>query len=183
MVDGSKQWVDLKVLKESNPVQVGEYVISCGIQNEPAFAWWVPYVMQKRDVIVSSVKSQIKRTTNKYGIEMPVPGKNIVQKAIYLDHQNGDTLWKDSLANEMGNLMIAFKILEPGQKAPPGWFKAKGHIIFDVKMDFTRKARWVKDGHKTPDSTTSSFGGVVSRESIRIVLTYANFLGLPVIGG
>jgi hypothetical protein len=40
--DGSKQWVDLKVLKESNPVQVGEYVISRGIQNEPAFAWWVP---------------------------------------------------------------------------------------------------------------------------------------------
>jgi hypothetical protein len=44
--DGSKQWVDLKVLKESNPVQAGEYDVSCGIQNEPAFAWWVPYVMQ-----------------------------------------------------------------------------------------------------------------------------------------
>ena len=36
--DGSQQWIDLKVLKESNPVQVGEYVIACGIQNEPAFA-------------------------------------------------------------------------------------------------------------------------------------------------
>ncbi len=45
-------------------MQVGEYVISCGIQNEPAFAWWVPYVMQKRDVIVSAVKSQIKKTTH-----------------------------------------------------------------------------------------------------------------------
>ncbi len=52
--DGSTQWVDLKVLKESNPVQVGEYVISCGIQNEHAFAWWVPYIMQKHDVIVSA---------------------------------------------------------------------------------------------------------------------------------
>ena len=66
---------------------------------------------------------------------------------------------------------------------PPGWFKASGHIIFDVKMDFTRKARWVKDGHKTPDSTTSSFAGVVSRESIRIGLTYAALLGLPAISG
>ena len=37
--DGSKQWVDLKVLKESNSVQVDEYVISRGIQDEPAFAW------------------------------------------------------------------------------------------------------------------------------------------------
>jgi len=50
-------------------------------------------------------------------------------------------------------------------------------------MDFTQKAWWVKDGHKTPDSTTSSFAGVVSRESIRIGLTYAALLGLPVIGG
>ena len=89
----------------------------------------------------------------------------------------------DALAKEMTNLMIAFEIQEGGRKAPPGWFKASGHIIFDVKMDFTRKARWVKDGHKTPNSTTSSYAGVVSRESIRIGLTYAALHGLPVIGG
>jgi hypothetical protein len=61
--------------------------------------------------------------------------------------------------------------------------KASGHIIFDVKMDFTRKACWVKDGDKMPNSTTPSFAGVVSRESIRIALTYAALLGLPVWGG
>ncbi len=114
---------------------------------------------------------------------MPIPGKDVAQNAIYLDRWNGNTLWRDSLAKEMGNLMIEFEILEPGQKAPPGWFKATGHIIFDVKMDFTRKARWVKDGYKDPDSTTSSFAGVVSREKFRIVLTYAGLLGLPVNGG
>ena len=79
--------------------------------------------------------------------------------------------------------MIAFEFLKPGQKAPPGWHKAMGHIIFDVKMYFTRKARWVKDGHKTPDLTTSSFAGVVSWESINTGLTYAGLLELPVIGG
>jgi hypothetical protein len=31
--------------------------------------------------------------------------------------------------------------------------------------------------------TTSSYAGVVSRESIRILLTYAGLLRLPVIGG
>jgi len=56
----------------------------------------------------------------------------------------------DSLAKEMCNLNIAFEYLELGEKAPPGWFKASEHIVFDVKMDFTWKARWVKDGHKTP---------------------------------
>ena len=95
--------------------------------------------MQKRDVIVSAVKSRVKKTTHKYGVEMPSPGKNVVQNAIDLDRRNGTTLWMDSLAKEMGNLMIAFEILDPGQKASPGWFKATGHIIFDVKMDFTRK--------------------------------------------
>ncbi len=49
-------------------------------------------------------------------------------------------------------------------------------------MDFTRKARWVKGGHKIPDSTTSSYAGVVSRESIHIALTYSALLELPVIG-
>ncbi len=49
-------------------------------------------------------------------------------------------------------------------------------------MDFTQKARWVKEGCKTPDSTRSSFAGVVSCNSIQISLTHAALLGLPVIG-
>ena len=46
-------------------------------------------------------------------------------------------------------------------------------MAFDVKMDFTRKTRWVKDGHRTPEPDQSTFAGVVSRESVRIALTYA----------
>ena len=75
-------------------MQLGEYVIACGIANEPAFAWWVPYVMLKRDIIVSAVKSWTCWTTHKYGIEMPQPGKDIVQNAIGLDWQNGNTFWQ-----------------------------------------------------------------------------------------
>ena len=51
--------------------------------------------------------------------------------------------------------------------------KSSGHLIYDVKMDFTRKARWVKDGHRAPDPETSSYAGVVSRESIQIAPTTA----------
>lgn len=112
--DGSRQWIDLKVLKESNPVQVGEYVIARGIADEPAFAWWVPYVMRKRDAIVSAVKSFVKKTTHKYGIEMPAPGRDVVKNAQELDRRNGNTFWMDALAKEMTNLMIAFEIQEGG---------------------------------------------------------------------
>jgi hypothetical protein len=69
---------------------------------------------------------------------------------------------------------IAFEILEPPRLVPPGWFKASGHIIFDVKMSLERKARWVLDSHLTPDADYSTYyAGVVSLESVCIVLTYA----------
>ena len=54
------------------------------------------------------------------------------------------------------------------------------HLVWDVKMDFTRKARWVLNGHKTPDPIGSTYAGVVSRESVRIALTYAALNDLDV---
>ena len=44
--------------KESNPVEVTEFAISQGVENEPAFAWWVPYTLKKRDIIVSVVNDR-----------------------------------------------------------------------------------------------------------------------------
>jgi hypothetical protein len=176
--NGSRQWIDLKILKESNPVQVAEYTMARNIGEKPAFAWWAPYVLRKRDVIISAVNSRVCKTSHKYGIEVP----SSVRHSIEIDRKNKDTLWQNALAKEMGNVCVAFEILGPNAKAPPGWHKASGHIIFDLKMDFTRKACWVKDGHKTPNSTTSSFAGVVLRDSIRIALTHAALLHLPVIG-
>ena len=75
---------------------------------------------------------------------------------------------------------MSFEVLPEGKKAPPGWHKVTGHIVFDVKMDFTRKARWVLDGHKTPDPIGSNFAGVVSRETVRIAFTYAALNNLNV---
>ena len=40
-------------------------------------------------------------------------------------------------------------------------------------MDFTRKARWVLDGHRKPSPEGSTYAEVVSRESVRIAFTYA----------
>ena len=47
-------------------------------------------------------------------------------------------------------------------------------------MDFTRKARWVLDGHNCADPEGSTYAGVVSRDSVRIALTYAALNGLDV---
>ena len=69
--DGHEAWIALKDLKESNPVETAEFAKSKGIDLEPAFAWWVPYTLRKRDVILAAVKSLIRRTTHKYGVELP----------------------------------------------------------------------------------------------------------------
>lgn len=167
--DGSEQWVPLKLLKESNPVDVAEFAQARGINDEPAFSWWVPYTLKKRDRIVAAVNSRVKKTTHKYGIEVPTS----VEHAKKIDAYNGDSKWAEAIEKEMTNVAVAFEILESGDPIPVGWTKSSGHMVFDVKMDFTRKARWVKDGHRTPDPDNSTFAGVVSRESVRIALTYA----------
>ena len=174
--DQSESWVKLSELKESHPMETAEFAKSRGIDDESAFSWWVPHILKKRNAIISAMKMRIRKTTHKYGIEIPTS----VDHAMEIDRKNGNTMWKDALALEMFNVRVTFEILEEGQAAPPGWKKASGHLIWDIKMDFTRKARWVLDGHKTPYPIGSTFAGVVSRESVRIAFTYAALNDLQV---
>ena len=131
--DGAESWIPLKDMKESNPVDVAEFAKAKGIDDEPAFAWWVPFVLRKRDVIISKVKAKAKRTTHKYGIKIP----RSVEEAKRLDEENGNTYWSDAINKEMYNVGVAFNIMEDDEALPVGYTKTTGHMIFDVKMDFT----------------------------------------------
>ncbi len=164
-----KQWCDLKDLKELHPIEVAEYAVTHKIDGMPVFAWWVPYTLKKRDRIISAVKARITRTTHKYNIEVP----RTIQHAIEIDTKNNNRYWQDAIKKEMTNVGVAFDILPPGERPKPGYTKASGHIAFDVKMDFTWKARWMKDGHKTADPLVLNYTGVVSCDTVRIAFTYA----------
>ena len=59
--DGTSTWVPLKILKESNPVEVAEYVIALDLEDQPAFAWWVPHTLKKRDRIVAGINSRVRK--------------------------------------------------------------------------------------------------------------------------
>ena len=87
--DKSKAWINLTDMKEAHPVETAEYARARGISNEPAFAWWVPYTLRKREVILAAVKNQIRKTTHKYGIEIP----RDVEHAHEIDLRNGNTMW------------------------------------------------------------------------------------------
>jgi hypothetical protein len=117
--DGAKQWIPVSILKESNPVEVAKYAKARDIDTEPAFAWWVPYTLRKRDAVVSAVKARARKITHKYGIEVP----QNVNHAHKIGKKNGNTLWGDSLEKEMHNVGIAFEILQPPRLVPPGWHK------------------------------------------------------------
>ena len=104
----------------------------------------------------------------------------MLDEANEIYRRNRNNFWAQAVLKEMTNVGVVFEILPEGVRAPPGWTKASGHLVFNVKMDFTCKARWVKDVHRSPEPTTSSYAGVVSRESIRSMLLYAAMHGLDV---
>ncbi len=56
--DDSTSWKKLSDLKDSHPLQFAEFALSVGIANEPAFDWWVTWVLKKRDCIISLVNCQ-----------------------------------------------------------------------------------------------------------------------------
>jgi hypothetical protein len=156
--DGDEMWVPLKLLKENNPIEVAEFVTAQGTSDEPAFSWWVPYILHKCDCIVSAVNSHVQKQTHKYGIEVPTNAKHATE----IDKNNCNTYWQDAISLEMRNLVCAFRILDTHEPLPVGFSKSSGHFVFDIKMDFTRKARWVKDGHKHAEPISSTYARVVS---------------------
>ena len=50
-------------------------------------------------------------------------------------------------------------------------------MVFDIKLDLTRKTRLVADGHFTPDPVDSTYADVVLRETVKIALTHAALHG------
>jgi hypothetical protein len=89
---------------------VAEYVTSHGLIEEPAFSWWVPNTLMKRNAIISAVNKRYWKRTHKYGIRVP----KSIQEAYAIDEENGDHRWAESIQREMNNVRVAFKILEDG---------------------------------------------------------------------
>ena len=113
--DGTKQWIPLHIVKESNPVECAEYAMSRELQHELAINWWVPYTLKKRDRVIASVNTRVRKATHKYGIEIPTS----IEHAYQLDVKNGNTFWRDVINKEMYNVSVAFEILECNQSPPP----------------------------------------------------------------
>ena len=129
--DGGTDWIALKDIKESYPVQVAEYAVSSRISEEPAFAWWSPSVLKKRNRIIAKTKSKYWLRMHKFGIEIP---KSVLQ-ARQIDAKCGNTLWWDATCKEMKNVRPAFEVFEgDAHQLPSGFQEIKCHMMTEFRQ-------------------------------------------------
>jgi hypothetical protein len=181
--DGTTAWLPLNDVKESNPIELAEYAILNRIDDEPVIKWWVSLVIRKRSQIVNKVKGKYWQTTHKFGIQIP----KLVAEAFQIDKENGNTYGADAIAKEMSKAKVAYVPIEgvmPEEVRANkvnqlhGFQEIKCHIVFDVKIDFTRKARFVAGGHTTVPPNSLTYSSIVSRESVKIAFLIATLNGL-----
>jgi hypothetical protein len=175
--DGSTSWEPLKDMKEAFPIQVAEFAVSQGIQDHIAFKWWLPHVLKRRSQIIKAIKSRYEKKTHKYGIRVP---RN-TEEAYEIDKKTGTDFWHQAIMKEMKNNSVAFRFLEEGEQIPVGSKWIPFHMIFDMKIDLTRKARFVAGGHWTDTPSQLTYSSVVTRESIRIAFLIAALNDLDIL--
>ena len=69
--DGTTSYVPLREMKNTFLVETADYAIGNQIDKEPAFSWWVPHVVRKRERMISKLKrtkTKYWHKTHKYGI-------------------------------------------------------------------------------------------------------------------
>jgi hypothetical protein len=101
-----------------------------------------------------------------------------VEEALRIDEETGTTFWFDAIKKELTKINIAFKFCEHltleqirhgnARGDFVGFQEIKCHMVFDVKMDLTRKARLVAGRHTTETPASLTYSSVVSRDNVRI---------------
>ena len=153
--DGSTSWEMMSSLKESYPVELTEYSVAQGIDHQPAFCWWVPHVLHKRDHIIAVVNKCYRNRTHKFGFKVP----KLVKCALEIDHENQNSLWQDAIALEMEAVHVAFKSINEGEEPSP---------------------RYQYMECMTETLAVLTYVCVVSRDSVHIALTIAALNNLQV---
>ena len=93
-------------------------------------------VLKKPSAILVKVKSRGQKPQKyKFGVQVP----NDVAEANKIDNYNENTFRKDAINKDIENYLVAFQLLGREDKSTVGYKEITCHLIFDVKMDLTRK--------------------------------------------
>ena len=88
------------------------------------------------------------KTYSSWGVEVFLT----VEDALRIDRKNDNTLWNNSIGKEMKISRVAFNFIDRNDHAPVSYKQITCHLIFDVKIDLTSKARYVSGGNITESS-------------------------------
>ena len=156
--NGSTEYVKLKDLKESNPIQVAEYARDNDLLEEPAFAWWVPWTLKQIRRTLKAMTTRYHRTTSKFGIELP----KTVKWALEIDKETGTTFWRDAIEKEMKTIMVAFDILEEGADKPTARNFIRCHLVFDIKAGSLKRSDFFDSGRLVnPEWSVTAHRGTI----------------------
>ena len=108
-------------------------------------------ILALTETTIAAVKSGHWTRREKFGIPLP----KSAAEALHFDEEFAKKglprLWKPAIDKEMNAVMIAFEFV--GHKKPDGYKVIRCHLVYDVKMNLTRKARMVAEGNLAkPDS-------------------------------
>ena len=56
--DGSINWIPLKDIYSSNPLETTKFSFVCQLQDKPEFSWWVSNILKTRSHIIKNIKSR-----------------------------------------------------------------------------------------------------------------------------
>jgi hypothetical protein len=115
---------------------------------------------------------------HEFGILLP----KTVKEALDIDRVTNMDFWRKAVNKEMAKVKIAWATHDghtPQQvregKVPQfiGFQEISCHIVFDIKMDFTRKARFVTGRHTTTAPSSMTYSSVVLRDSVWLAFLIA----------
>ena len=95
------------------------------------------------------------------------------KEALRIDKETGMDFWAKAIEKELRHMRVAWESREDldinkvhAGKELIGSTEIICHMAYDVKMDFTCKARFVVGGHMTEAPDTVTYSSMVSRDSV-----------------
>jgi hypothetical protein len=125
--DGSETTEPLDIMIKDDPVTVAEYAAANNLTDKPGWKRLKHIIRNRKRLERMAHAANVARkgTTYQFGVEVP---RN-VKHAYELDKKNGNTLWADAIAKELGNIQQYETFKDMGNISyMPGYKKIVVHL-------------------------------------------------------
>ena len=125
--------------------------------------------------MINAVKSRYWSRTHNFGLKII----HSWDEAISIDRKTGTDYCRHVIENRMAAAGISLKFVND---RPLENTEINCHLVFDVKIDFNRKACYVAGGHLTDLSdNVPTYASVISRKLVRILFLISALYDIKVL--